>query len=72
MMEKSKRNELFPLWQRLLVFFIPVVIPVHIYFAAKKFELGGKELRDEYYRVLQYGYLFYLVVLFVVVFTTRQ
>jgi len=71
-MEKNKHNELFPLRQRLLVFFFPFVIPVHTYFAAKKFELGGKELRDEYYRLLQYGYLFYLIVFIVFVFLNRS
>lgn len=73
-MEKGKHNELFPLKQRLLVFFFPFpfLIPFHTYFAAKKFEVGGKELRDEYYQWLKYGYLFYLAVIIVVVILTRN
>lgn len=64
-MEENKQGNLFPLWQRMFVFFIPVIIPLHTYLASKKFELGGKELRDEYYRIWQYGYLFHLLLLIV-------
>jgi hypothetical protein len=50
--------------EKLLIVFTAPALLVHIYWATKKFEKGGKEKRDEHYRWLQYGIGFYIALLF--------
>ncbi len=58
--------------EKIIIFLTAPVFIIHIYWAAKNFEKGGKVLRDEHYRWVQYGVLSYLLLLFVCIFLMNR
>lgn len=65
-------NERLTTFEKAVIFLTAPVVIVHVFWAAMNFEKGGKRKRDEHYRWLQYGILFYMVALFIGVFLMNK